>query len=47
MENIINNQNTLSFYRIVRMTKNDIYFIKLNNKKMNIIYQNNLINQIL
>ncbi len=44
MENIINNQNTLSFYRIVRMSKNDIYFIKLNNKKMNIIYSNMLIN---
>ncbi len=44
MENIITNQNTLSFYRIVRMTKNDIYFIKQNNKKLNIIYSNKLIN---
>ncbi len=29
MENIIKNHNTLSFYRIVRINKNEIYFIKL------------------
>jgi hypothetical protein len=25
----INKENSLSFYRIVRMTKNNVYFIKM------------------